>query len=65
MTTKKLAEAGVTRIVMPDSNTHEGTVQNTRYGVFVYVPRWWSGKRVRVTLLKDIGSELQKGDGDV
>ena len=30
---------------------HEGTVQNTRYGVFVDVPRWWAGRRVRVTLL--------------
>ena len=52
MTTKTLSEAGVTRIVMPDPNTHEGVVQHERWGVSVYVPRWWAGKRVRVTLLE-------------
>ena len=46
------AEAGVTRIVMPDPNTHEGIVLRERWGVSVYVPRWWAGKRVRVTLLE-------------
>ncbi|MFA5391939.1 MAG: hypothetical protein WC331_11020 [Candidatus Omnitrophota bacterium] len=42
----------MTRIVTPDPNTHEGVVQHERWGVSVYVPRWWAGKRVRVTLLE-------------
>jgi len=36
----------------PDPNTHEAVVQHERWGVAVYVPRWWAGKRVRVTLLE-------------
>ena len=52
MTTKTLSEAGVTKIVIPDPNTHESVVQHERWGVSVYVPRWWAGKRVRVTLLE-------------
>lgn len=53
MTTKELAEAGVTRIVMPDQNTYEGTVKHTRHGVFVNVPRHWAGEKVRVTIIKE------------
>ena len=52
MTTKTLSEAGIARIVMPNPNTHEGIVQHERWGVSVYVPRWWAGKRVCVTLLE-------------
>jgi len=38
---------------MPDPNTYEAVVQNTRWGVFVDVPRWWAGRRVRVTLMRE------------
>ena len=32
-------------------HVHETTVQNTRHGVVVDVPRWWAGRFVRVILL--------------
>lgn len=31
-------------------NEHVGIVRNERRGICVYVPRWWAGRRVRVTL---------------
>ncbi len=42
---------------------HEGIVQYTRYGVFVDVPRWWAGRRVRVTLIKNQGRKREGGEG--
>ncbi len=31
---------------------HIATVWNERWGVCVYVPRWWAGRKVRVELIK-------------
>jgi hypothetical protein len=60
-TTKTLSEAGVCRIVMLNPNVHEGVVQHGRLDGVVYVPRWWAGKRVRVTLLEGGEGQAKKG----
>ena len=63
MSTKTLSEAGVCRIVMPNPNVHEAVVYDGRLDGVVYVPRWWAGKRVRVTLLEGGEGQAKKGAG--
>jgi hypothetical protein len=49
--------AEVRRIAKADADPHEqphlDTVQHERWGVCVYVPRWWTGRRVRVEVIKE------------
>jgi len=37
----------------PREHPHIATVQHERWGVCVYVPRWWAGRKVRVEVIKE------------
>jgi len=41
---------------------HVATVRNTRWGVLVYVPRWWAGRTVRVEVIKEANGNMSGGD---
>ena len=52
-----LAEA---RAAAPDADPREqpivGMVHDSRHGVYVDLPRWWLGRRLRVQALRDGGA---------
>ena len=56
-----LAEA---RAAAPDADPREqpivGMVHDSRHGVYVDLPRWWLGRRVRVQALRDGGANATR-----